>query len=126
MNIRPTFRQHFTAKTLTKCFLLYSYRPREGTARLHTTAVSKALSTEHNKTAVFHQSRLQYNLSAVIHQKGPSPYKKAEIVLQFLENFRHSKRILEPVFLDIAERIFSAHFGNYVAKPKTSGVHLRL
>ena len=82
-------------KTLTKCFLLYSYRPREGTARLHATAVSKALSTEHNKTAVFHQSCVQYNLSAVIHQKGPSPYKKAEIVLQFLGILESFWRILD-------------------------------
>ena len=126
MNIRPTFRQHFTAKTLTKFFLLYSYRPREGTARLHATAVSKELFTEHTKSAVFHQRSLHYNLSAVIHQKGPSPNKKAEIVLQFLGMLESFWRILEPGFLEIAERIFSAHFGDYVAKPRTSVVHLSL
>ena len=53
----------FTAKTLTKRFLLYSYRPREGSVRLNATeAVSTALSTKPNKSAAFHQSRLHYNL----------------------------------------------------------------
>ena len=106
---------------------------KRGLSPLNATAVSKTLSTEHNKSAVFHQSRLHYNLSAVIHQKGPSPYKKAEIVLQFLgilESFWRildvSKRILEPVFLETEERIVSALFENYVAKPRTSGVHLLL
>ena len=65
---------------LTKRFLLYSYRPREGSVRFNATAVSKAPSAEHNKSAAFHQSRLHYNLSAVIHQKGLSlSKKKAEI-----------------------------------------------
>jgi len=64
---------------------------------------------------------------SIIHPKGTSPYKKAEIVLQFLgilESFWRildiSKRMLEPVFLEIADRIFSAHFGNYVAKHRPS------
>jgi len=52
----------FTAKTLTKRFLLYSYQPREGSVRLNATAVSRALSTKPNKLAAFHQSRLHYNL----------------------------------------------------------------
>ena len=61
---------------LTKRFLLYSYRPREGSVRFNATAVSKAPSAEHNKSGAFHQSRLHYNLSAVIHQKGALDIKK--------------------------------------------------
>ena len=56
------------AKTLTKRVLFYSYRPREGSIHLHATAVSRALSTTNQR---FFISRLLYNLSAVIHQKGP-------------------------------------------------------
>ena len=63
-------------------FFLYSYRPREGSVRSNATAVSKARSTEHNKSAAFHQSRLYYNLSAVIHQKGPSLSKKSRNFLR--------------------------------------------
>ena len=57
---------------------VFSYRPREGLVRSHAIAVSRALSTEQNKSAVFHQRHLHYNLSAVIRQKGPrlSPKKK--------------------------------------------------
>ena len=92
----PDFLTIFMAKTLTKSFLLYSYQPREGLVRLNATAMSRALSTEHNKSAVSHQSCLHYNLSVVIHQKGPSLSKKIIIffweflgILEFLENFRH-------------------------------------
>ena len=63
-------------------FFLYSYRPREGSVRSNATAVSKAPSTEHNKSAAFHQSRLHYNLSAVIHQKGPPLSKKSRNFLR--------------------------------------------
>ena len=68
----PDILSIFHGKLLTKRFLLYSYRPREGSVRLNATAMSKAPSTEHNKSAAFHRSPLHYNLSAIIHQKGPS------------------------------------------------------
>ena len=67
---------------LTKLsFFLYSYRPREGSVRSNATAVSKARSTEHNKSAAFHQSRLYYNLyyQRLFTKRGPRYQKKAEI-----------------------------------------------
>ena len=95
MNIYPTFWQHRTAKTLIKRFLLYSNRPREGSVRLHAIAVSRVLSTEHDKSAVFQPSRPHYNLSVVIHQKGPSLSQKTELLKEFLGILDISKRILE-------------------------------
>ena len=54
----------------------------------HGTIVSRVLSTEHNKSAVF-QSHLHFNLSALIHPKGPSLSKKNKKFFEFcLENFR--------------------------------------
>ena len=44
----------------------------EWTLSAHMTAVSRALSTEHNKSAVLHRNHLYYNLSAIILQKGPT------------------------------------------------------
>ena len=67
---------------------MYSYQPREGSVHSHATTVSRVLSTEHNKSAVFHQNHLHYNLSAVIHQKGPSLSKKIYFFLSFLGNSR--------------------------------------
>ena len=84
----PDILSIFHGKMLTKRFLLYSYWPRKGSVRLNATAVSKAPSTEHNKSAAFHQSRLHYNLSAVIHQKGPSLSKKAEPFWEFFGEFQ--------------------------------------
>ena len=73
---------------LTKRFLLYSYRPREGSVRFNATAVSKAPSAEHNKSAAFHQSRLHYNLSAVIHQKGALAIKKGRYFFKVFCEFQ--------------------------------------
>ena len=71
-----------------------------------------ALSSEHNKLVVFHQSRLHYNLSVVIHTGSPRYQKKAQIFKEFLgilESFWRivdiSKRILEVFFGEITERI---------------------
>ena len=43
LNINPTFWQHFTRKNVDKTFFVYSYRPGEGLAHSHATAVSRAL-----------------------------------------------------------------------------------
>ena len=96
------------AKTLTKRFLLYSNRPREGSVRLHATAASRVLSTDHNKSAVFQQSRPHYNLSVVIHHKGPSLSKKAEILKEFLGILESFWRIL-----DISKRILELFSGKF-------------
>ena len=67
----------------------------EWTLSAHMTAVSRALSTEHNKSAVFYQNHLHYNLSAIILQKGLTLSEKRNFIRIFgnyrevLENFRH-------------------------------------
>ena len=63
------------------------------------TAASRALSTEHNKSAVFHQNHLYYNLSAIILQKGRTLSKKRNF-LEFLGTIENFWRIL-----DISKRI---------------------
>ena len=95
-------------KNVDKTFLLYSNRPREGSVRLHATAVSRVLSTDHNKSAVFQQSRPHYNLSVVIHHKGPSLSKKAEILKEFLGILESFWRIL-----DISKRILELFSGKF-------------
>ena len=82
--------------------------------------------------AVFHQSHLHYNLSAVIHQKGSYNslmlvvkllFKKKtkflrifEIVESFLGILEISKRIIE-LFWENSRKHFTQFFKNYVAKP---------
>ena len=94
LNTYPTFWQHFTGKKLLKkvFIFLYSYQPRDGSVHSHGTVVSRVLSTEHNKSAVF-QSHLHFNLSALIHPTGPSLSKKNKNFLSFLGNFRQFQEI---------------------------------
>ena len=68
---------------------LYSYQPREGSVHSHGTIVSRVLSTEHNKSAVF-QSHLHFNLSALIHPKGPSLSKKNKKRFDFFKGILES------------------------------------
>ena len=90
-NTHSTFWQQFTGKNVEKTFLFFcipTNQERAQSTHMHATTVSRVLSTEHNKSAVFHRNHLHYNLSAVIHQKGPSLSKKKYIFLSFLGNSR--------------------------------------
>ena len=75
-------------KTADKTFLPADL---ERTLSAHMTVVSRALSTEHNKSAVFHQNHHYYILSAIILQKGPT-LPKSEILLEFLGTIKNRNR----------------------------------
>ena len=74
-------------KTADKTFLPAD---QEKTLSAHITAVSRALSTEHNKSAVFYQNHQYYKLSAITLQKGPT-LSKIEILLEFLGTIKTYK-----------------------------------
>ena len=65
------------------------------------------MSTEHNKSAVFHQNHLYYNLSAIILQKGPKLSKKRNF-LEFLGTIEGFWTIL-----DISKRILELFSGKF-------------
>ena len=65
------------------------------------------MSTEHNRSAVFHQNHLHYNLSAITLQKGPT-LSKNEILLEFLGTIESFWRIL-----DISKRILELFSGKF-------------
>ena len=66
-----------------------------------------SVSTEHNKSAVFHQNHLYYNLSAIILQKGPTLSKKRNL-LEFLGTIESFWTIL-----DISKRILELFSGKF-------------
>ena len=79
-------------------------------------AVSRALSTERNKSAVFHQNHLYYNLSAIILQKESTLKKKKFFRIfgnyrEFLGNIRQSQKNSRAFFGEIPERL-----GRYISR----------